>query len=198
MHFPKLGNSTSERLILNAQDPGISGSSCLEGATHPFWGGYKGVKSYSFTVSTPKTIPICLKQRSKCIKYVPTVHLYCQSKWKLPGCGFNWTGNPSLAAQIYYSYTSPSGFHLGDESFRWWMRQYLYIILQSKQGDFQFKSTIGYCYILIMKTMILEKRLLYINNFLSCEFCISCIDQSIPFNSGGQMQGVTLNIHCSL
>ena len=56
--------------------------------------------------------------------------------------GFNWKWNSSLVVQIYYSYTSPSGFHLGNKSFWWWMRQYLCIILQSKQRDFQFKSTI--------------------------------------------------------
>lgn len=95
----------------------------------------------NLSVATPKTIPMCPKQASKCTKCV-LIYLHCQSEWKLPGCGFNWEPNLFLAVWIYYSYTSPSGFHLGDKSFRWWMRQYLYIMLQSKQGDFQFSSSI--------------------------------------------------------
>lgn len=146
-------------------------------------------------------MPICPKRRSKCIKYVLIVYLYCQYKWKLPGCGFNWKWNPSLTVQIYYSSTSPSGFHPGDKSFWWWMKQYLYIILQSKQGDFQFKSTIGYRYTLVMKKWFWKKDYIHINtqnNFLSCDFCVNCTGQSIPFNSGSQTQNITPKICCPL
>lgn len=159
-------------------------TSYLERAT----GLFLVVWSYSFTVVTPKTIPILNKQTSKWTKCV-LIYLHCQPKWKLPGCGFNWKWNPSLAVQIYYCYTSPSVFHLGNKPLRWWMRQYLYIICKVSK-DVQFKSTIR----LLLQSSnedsdFGEKNYIQLNtknNFLNCDFCISCTDQSIPFNLGGR------------
>lgn len=111
------------------------------------------IYSYSFTVTTSKQSQLVpISKGTKCV----LIYLHYQPTWKLPGNGFNWKWNLPLAVQIYYSYTSPSGFHLEDKSFWWRMKQYLYIILQSKQGDFQLKSTIMlYCYNPVMKLVIL-------------------------------------------
>lgn len=106
----------------------------------PFLGGYYQV--YTLLLLLLKQLQLAPNKTSECTKCALT-YLRCQSKWIVPGCGFHWKWDSSLAVQIYSSYISSLGSRGGDKSFWWWMGQYFSIILQSKQGDFQFISTIG-------------------------------------------------------
>lgn len=82
MRFPKLDNSTSDYLVLHAQDPGISKPSNPEGAIDPF---LAGIKKYN---ATPLRL-LLLKQS----QFAPNKPANVQNMYWQSACTVSLNGN---------------------------------------------------------------------------------------------------------